>query len=84
MPNGWTRIGTPQDMQQVIDDPDALSDLVEDKIEACGGKFLNLFQDRHDRRQYVFFEVPDHDSDRIFDCIDQELGSPAKRLNKLK
>jgi hypothetical protein len=87
MPNGWTIVGTPDELRDLFESPHRFGKEIEKRVAAAGAGVDHIFWNESDptadppvpRTAYVLTKVPKHDANAVFDRLDEQLG-PTTRL----
>jgi hypothetical protein len=79
MPNGWTIVGTPEDLVDLLNDPHRFAEEVEKRVVVAGAVVGHILWEDEPRRAHVLTHVPGRDADAIFEALEERLG-PTRRL----
>jgi hypothetical protein len=79
MPNGWTIVGTPDDLIDLLNDPHAFAEEVERRVAAAGAVVGHILWEDDPRRAHVLTHVPSRTADETFERLGDSLG-PTRRL----
>ena len=83
MPVGWTRVGTPDDLRELLSNPDAFEARVDEIVADAGAVVTHVYWLGPGGPAYVVSAVPVHDADEIFARLEDSLG-PTDRLQSLQ
>ena len=87
MPNGWTIVGTPEELVELLESPHRFGKEIERRVAAAGAVVDHIFWNKSEltadppvpRTAYVLTKVPKNDADAVFDRLEEYLG-PTTRL----
>lgn len=82
MPNGWTIVGTPEGLKELLGNPHDFAKEIERRVSAAGAVVGHILWEADPRRAYVLTHVPKEGADGIFARLDENLepDEPTKRL----
>jgi hypothetical protein len=79
MPNGWTIVGTPEELTDLLDDPRRFAERVEMLVADAGAVVGHIFWEADPRSARVLTHVPLGNANEVFEGLETSLG-PTKRL----
>ena len=79
MPNGWTRIGTPEELKRLLPKPAEFRTRVDELVEEAGAIVGHLYFKPDKSAAFVLTHVPPANADAVFQQLDAKLG-PTKRI----
>jgi hypothetical protein len=82
MPNGWTRVGTPDDLRELLDTPDQFKREVQKRVAGAGAGLHDVYFDQGGEYAYVLTVIPGFakDADRIVDRLREAFDSDVELL----
>jgi hypothetical protein len=82
MPNGWTRVSTPEDLQELLERPNEFKREVQGRVARSGAALQEIYFERSGRPAYVLVAIPGSvdDAGPIVEKLEKELGSEVQLL----
>jgi len=79
MPNGWTKVETPEELKRLLDDPPAFRAKADELVDQAGAILGHTYFEKEGGPAYILSHVPSHNADQTFENLDKEIG-PTTRL----
>jgi hypothetical protein len=79
MPNGWTKVGTPEELKRLLDDPHAFRAKADELVDRAGAILGHIYFEKDGGPAFILTHVPSHNADETFENLDKEIG-PTTRL----
>jgi hypothetical protein len=79
MPNGWTRVGTPDELKALLRKPAEFRTKADELVDEAGAVVGHIFFAEDRSAAYILSHVPSDDADEIFEKLDEKIG-PTERL----
>ena len=80
MPNGWTKVGTPEELRRLLDDPPAFRAKADELVDQAGAILGHIYFEKEGGPAYILTHVPSRNADQTFENLDKEIG-PTMRLH---
>jgi hypothetical protein len=82
MPNGWTRVGTPDDLRELLYKPEQFKDEVQKRVAGAGAGLHEVYFEPDGDYAYVLTVIPGfaEDADRIVDRLREAFDSNVELL----
>ncbi|HZR94460.1 MAG TPA: hypothetical protein VFA56_02125 [Gaiellaceae bacterium] len=80
MPVGWLTIGTPEELELLLESPPDFEDEVDRRIAAAGAVTVGIFWERVGGPAHVVAGVPERDAEAVFDRLDRAFETKVRRL----
>ena len=82
MPTGWTRVGTPEDLRELLDRPDDFRRAVQKRVAGAGAGLHDVYFQQRGGPAYVLITIPGFadDAQPIVARLEEELGSQVALL----
>ena len=92
MPNGWTIVGTPEELTELLENPHAFGKEIEKRVADAGAVVDHIFWNESDptaepaipRIAYVLSKVPKHHADEVFARLVDYLGPTTKLYDEFE
>jgi hypothetical protein len=80
MPNGWTRVGTPEELKALLNKPQQFAAKAEELVSEAGAEVVDIFWvAERPRSARILTRVPGVNADEVFARLDEAIG-PTRRL----
>jgi hypothetical protein len=86
VPVGWLTVGTPQELQDLLDrrDFDAFEAEVDRRVSDAGAVTLSVLWDYEGRKAHVVVAVPQRSADEVFTVLEDIFETDVTRLVNLQ
>jgi hypothetical protein len=83
MPHGWTIVGTPDELAEVMNNPHEFGRRVEMRVRNAGAVVGHILWET-ERRAHVVTHVPREGAEEIFGRLDESLGTTARLYDEFE